>query len=146
VPEGYGGLFKDLDEPDATERHKIFLLKLADGASATLIEDLISQVDSVLSTPGTPKWQPQAHKEAFSKKVQEIYADLENVAPAQNAGSVAHILIAAWRAYRTGSFWSNVPQIQRKVDPTAFREKTLKEIVLKSIEVFEFEEITKAKQ
>ena len=144
VPAEYEKLFKDLDEPNSTERHKILLLDLADRASSSLIGELISQADTLLSAPDIPRWQPEDQKRRISTKIDEIYRDFEFVAPAQNAESLAHILNAAWKAFGTTDFWSNVPQIQNQQSPAEFKEKILKELVLKSIEVFEFEEITKS--
>jgi len=142
APVGYEKLFKDLDEPNPMERHKTLLLELADGASSNLVGELISEADSLLSTPDIPARQPEAQKRAISAKVDEIYRDFEFVAPAQKAGNLANILNAGWKAYRTAEFWSNVPQIKNQQNPAEFKERVLKELILKSIEVLEFEEIT----
>ena len=128
VPDNYAELFEDLSEPPDYERNKKFLLSLADIASerqtpqlTRLARDVVSDAKVVLPSV---------------EKVNEIYRDFELIAPAQAAGCLANILNAGWRGFHDDHLWSGIPQISE-------RRSVLKELLLKSIEVFEYEEIVR---
>jgi hypothetical protein len=101
------------------------LSALADEAAAALTSRIVTAAEAVISEAGV------AHRS--TDKIAEIYKDLELVAPAQNAGSLANILNAGWQAFHDDQLWSDVPQIKSK-------ETALRELLLKSVEVLEYEE------
>lgn len=122
----YPDLFEDLSEPPDYERNKKFLLSLADQASqrqfdklAKLANDTVTNADVTMPS---------------DDKINEIYKDFELIAPAQAAGCLANILNAGWRGFHDEKLWLGIPQIKS-------RNAVLKELLLKSIEVFEYEEI-----
>jgi hypothetical protein len=129
VPGGYKSEFEDLPEPNSFDRQQTYLLSLADAASSSVTDSLLTEAKSVidgsLSIP------------ASDAKVAEIFKDLQAVAPATNAGCLANILNAGWRAFHDAKLWEDIHQIESK-------EKTLKELMLKSFEVFEYEQLLKA--
>jgi hypothetical protein len=122
----YTDLFEDLSEPPEYERNKRFLLSLADQASQRQFDKVAKLAsETVINADVT---MPS------DDKINEIYKDFELIAPAQAAGCLANILNAGWRGFHDENLWSGIPQIKS-------RNAVLKELLLKSIEVFEYEEI-----
>jgi hypothetical protein len=149
IPESYQSLFRDMLEPPEVERHRRFLLELADGAASSLVPDLIHHVDSLLSIPGIPKWkspsmQPETtptdsvvhESDKPTEQMNEIIEDFKAVAPTQNTGSLPNILNAAWKARHDPQLWIQHPSLSKNPDD---RDRMLKELILKSIEVLEVE-------
>jgi hypothetical protein len=128
IPTDYKAEFDDLDEPTGLDKHRTFLLALADAASASLIVELIGDAETILKSSSA--------SQRSEAKVQEILNDFDAVAPATNAGCLANILNAGWSSFHKSDLWAGLPQIQPK-------ERTLKELVLKSIEVFEYDQLLK---
>lgn len=126
VPPKYSDLFEDFSEPPDYERNKKFLLSLADSASEQQGTDLIALAGKIVLEANVPL--PSEEKTA------EIYRDLELIAPAHSAVSLANILNAGWRAFHDEKLWAGISQIKS-------RRAVLKELLLKSIEVLEYEEI-----
>lgn len=126
APAQYVELFEDLREPPDYERNKKFLLSLADLASETLTPEVINLADSIVSSARVPV--------PSNDKAAEIYQDFELLAPAHRAGGLANILNAGWRAFYDKDLWSTIPQIRS-------RTGVLRALLLKSIEVLEYEEI-----
>jgi len=128
-PEDYESWFKDRDEPSDDDRHEKFLVELADSAADELAAELITHADSLLGRPGLPDWNSDEARAKHAATVQRIYDDFCLVAPAENAGHVAHILNAGWKAAM-----KNIPQV-----PEHPAQAVLRELILKSLEVLEFE-------
>jgi hypothetical protein len=126
MPTKYSDLFEDFNEPPHYERNKRFLLSLADNASEQQGSDLIALANKIVLGADVPL--PSDDKTA------EIYKDFELIAPAQSAVSLANILNAGWRAFHDENLWSGITQVKS-------RKAVLKELLLKSIEVLEYEEI-----
>jgi hypothetical protein len=63
--------------------------------------------------------------------------------PAEDANTLADILNAAWVASEKPGLWQDIPQLrgQRKK-----KERTLREVVLKNIEVLEFKQILRERE
>lgn len=126
--------FTDLFDDDADDiadlsSHAELLSTLADDAAAALTSRIIAVANTIVSDAGV--------ENRSAKKILQILSDLELVAPAQNSGSLANILNAGWKAFHDDDLWSDVPQITSK-------ETTLRELLLKSVEVLEYEEIVNA--
>ena len=130
-PDSFVDLFFD------DERHVDFWTKATDAAAmaigAILIEKMIE-----LSSRANWKDLPQLSVEKRVTIRTESYAW---GVPASDAGSLGNILNAAWDAVLDKDFWSNFHPllVQQEKDRRQFRETALREIVLKSIEVFEYE-------
>jgi hypothetical protein len=128
VPPRYRHEFEDLLPPNAFDRPQIFLLSLADAASSSVTDALMIQARTIVdSGVQHPSSEPE---------VEKLLKDFQAVAPATNAGCLANILNAGWRAFHDPKLWEDVHQIRLKA-------KTLKELILKSIEVFEYEQLLK---
>ncbi len=128
-PKDYESWFKDRDEPTDDDRHEKFLVDLADSAADELAPELITHVDSLLQQPGLPDWSTKEQRGIQSAIMERIYEDFCLVAPAESAGHLTHILNAGWKAAM-----NNQPQV---TDHSS--QKVLRELVLKSLEVLEFE-------
>jgi hypothetical protein len=122
----YLSMFKDLDGPKDAELRKKFLLSLADAASDSIVPNLIHQVDELISASGLN----HRSKELVGK----CAASFKVVVPAQKSGGIANVLNAAWMALLDDSFWTDPLHNDQKKD-------LLTEIVLKSFEVFEIEQL-----
>ena len=65
-----------------------------------------------------------------------VYQDLKELVPSQGCRCLADILNAAWKLYEEPDLWQDYfPNNRHRVD------KTLKDLVLKNIEVFEIEQM-----
>lgn len=126
TPPNFVELFEDMSEPAEYERNKKFLLSLADYSSQCQTDTVIKLASEIIT---------EAEVKLPSKeKADDIYTDLEVVAPVQQAGCLANILNAGWRGFHDEKLWSKIPQLKS-------RSNVLKELLLKSIEVLEYEEI-----
>lgn len=67
--------------------------------------------------------------------------------PAKNAGCLANIVNAAWQVERDPLYWKPLPSLAnvKEEDWEQRRREVLSELVLKSIEVLEYEDITRKK-
>jgi len=128
VPAGYKDEFEDLLPPNSFDRQQTFLLSLADAASSSVTDALLLEVKGIIDS--------SLKNPTSESKVAEVLKDFQAVAPASDAGCLANMLNAGWQAFHDHELWMNISQIQSK-------EKTLKELILKSIEVFEYEQLLK---
>lgn len=128
VPAGYRNEFEDLLSPNSFDRQQTFLLSLADAAASSVTDALMAEAKTIIDA--------SVKNPCSEAKVTEVLKDFQAVAPAISAGCLANILNAGWRAFHDGELWKDIHQIQSK-------EKTLKELMLKSIEVFEYEQLLK---
>ena len=128
-PKDYESWFKDRNEPSDDDQREKFLVELADRAADDLVPELITHADSLLRQPGLPDWSVKGDHSEAAATVQRIYDDFCLVAPAEKAGHLANILNAGWKATI-----NNIPQISEQSS-----QQVLRELVLKSLEVLEFE-------
>ncbi|MBI4028100.1 MAG: hypothetical protein HY360_24160 [Verrucomicrobia bacterium] len=128
-PANYETWFQDQDEPTDDDRHEKFLVGLADSAADELAPELITHASSLLHQPGLPDWRDEEQRQKHIAIVQRINDDFALVAPAESTGNIAHILNAGWKAALSG-----IPQVVNHSS-----EKVLRELVLKSLDVLEFE-------
>lgn len=124
-PSGFAQSF--IDSPPTTDDRMKFLLALADSALESLIPSLLNEVNTIA--------QASQIDVPSVGKIQEIYDCFALLVPSSHAGSLANILNAGWRASLDDSFWKDMPHVQLR------KREILNEIVLKSIEVFEIEQI-----
>lgn len=129
-PDGFEQLFDDLPpwtDPDpATTK----LIEAADSVTATMIGDL---VDRVVATPALDGRSTPSRAGSFESQ-EDILRMIEQwVVPARNPQSLCAILNAAWQAFQNKNLWTGRREIHDK-------NATLRELVLKSIEVLEYHE------
>jgi hypothetical protein len=128
IPKDYKEEFDDLPAPGAFDRQQVFLLSLADTASESLIQNLVVEAGAITTSVVTHPYH--------ESEIARIIGDFKSVAPASNAGCLANLLNAGWQCYHDKNLWKEIPQIREK-------DRTLKELILKSIEVFEYEQLLK---
>jgi hypothetical protein len=129
TPDNYETWFEDREEPSADDMHGKFLVGLADFAADELTPELIIHATSSLDQPGLPNWKDADQTKNYAAIVQRIYNNFEIVAPAEHTEYIAHVINAGWRAAENG-----VPVLVNHSS-----EAVLCELVLKSLEVLEFE-------
>src|SRR5262249_28944395 len=127
VPEGYESLFEDDPPPSFSAPADEFRSSIADAAAQGMVEDLIQEAHRIVESSKIPLPSP--------REAEEVAARLSLLVPAENSKCLADILNAAWRLYERADLWIEFFDDRRKVD------RTLKELVLKNIEVFEIEKI-----
>ena len=124
VSPGYENLFHDLSQPPDAAPQSIFLLSLADDAFQSVLTKLIDLANDIVNAA--------ALDEGGQDAVEKIYDDLRlHIVPARNPVALSDILNAGWKAFHDPSLWDG------KLDKE-IRDRTLKELLLKSIEVLEF--------
>jgi hypothetical protein len=126
VPSAYGTWFVDQPEPGPANAAKRLLLSLSDGALTSVVSELIRAVRMIADEAKVPQ--------RSALKVAAICDSFRLLVPAAGAESMANILNAAWNAYHDGKLWEDMPLIFKK------RDTVVREIVLKSVEVFEIEQ------
>jgi hypothetical protein len=125
APGGYADLFEDDPDPEY-HNSMAYNLKLADKSLDKMIKRLAKTAQDLLQEARVPL--PSA------AETQRILNRFRYVVPAENATSLADILNAAWLAFEDADLWADIPEVLRK------RDRALKEIVLKNIELFEIEQ------
>ncbi len=133
VPPEYVNSFDDGAEPNLSQSD-LFRLSIADEALERVADDLIRCADHEITSAGfaTPSKQ---EVEAAEKERHRIGQRFRHVVPAEGCRGIADILNSAWDAQRDKNLWADMPHVKND------RERILKELVLKNIEVFEIEQI-----
>ena len=127
--QDYEALFEDLPLPSTIDLQSELLLNIADAAFESMIPAIIKIADEIVTTA----------KVATSNDtiVSQIVSDFAHYAvPARHPNSLASILNAGWKAYHDPTLWVSNPIINR--------DRTLKELLLKSFEVLEFNTVTQS--
>ena len=124
LPLNYEPLFEDLSP--LVDLRQRYLVGLADAAADTLIPTLIGKVHDLCTAAGVPNED--------SAIINTIHEAFRFVTPGTNARCLADIVNAAWNAFHDETLWSGMKHLNN-------RDATLKELVLKSIEVFEVEQM-----
>ena len=119
-------MFEDQHEPNLPKKER-FLLSVADSALTQSIPVLTISADQAIINSGIIS--------TSEIETQRIYARLQLMVPAEKSRSLADILNAGWLAYNNPDLWSDMTLDSKK------KLSTLKDLVLKNIEVFEIEQI-----
>ena len=137
IPGDFAELFAEEEQPD-------FWARAADEAAIAAARGLI---DVVIEFSRRDAWKKLPELSTSRRNEIKNHSFAWGVPP-ENAGSVGNILNAAWDATLDEKFWESFPpfQLQPEGKRAAFRVEALREIVLKSIEVFEYELIQKTHQ
>lgn len=125
VPPGFESAFSDA--PPSNDDKVKFLLKLADASLEAVVEKLIDEVDSLATAASIPI--------VSQERVADAFEAFTLMVPATGASSLANILNAGWKASLDSSLWTGLPNVY------ASKRAVLNEIVLKSVEVLEIEQI-----
>jgi len=116
-----------MDEIDRANNEKEqFLLEIADAARRSVEDDLITKANEIASSSHVP--------ERSDEKIGTVLTAFKLLTPAASVGDLVNILNAAWKVFHDEDLW------QGRVEDTVH---TLNELVLKSIEILEFEERTR---
>ncbi|MGH9905160.1 MAG: hypothetical protein ACRD8U_06190 [Pyrinomonadaceae bacterium] len=112
-----------------------FRLELADFACNEQVDSLIQKVLAVAHDKKIP--MPQCdhsmHEKSDCDHLKNEIERIENVVPIDRADSLSHIVNSAWNAIDNPNLWKNKVHITQ-------RDRTLQDLILKSIEVFEIEQ------
>ena len=131
VELGFVDCFRPSD--DLSDPKTKLLVSTADTVSASLVPDLIKLAQEFADNKAVPKRD--------FEKVSEINAGFNRVIPTAKQHSLTDILNAGWNSYMMPELWKEIRQIKQEN-----RDRILKDIMLKSIEVSEaFERIGEAK-
>lgn len=131
-PPDYANLFDDLPEPNFTPGD-IFQLLIADEALEQLLPQLIDNANDAVTAAGIG----QPSDLLSDEQIRQIYERFRRVVPAENTRGIVDILNAGWMAFEDVDLWKDLPEIQKNKDTI------LKELMLKSVEIFEIEQILK---
>jgi len=128
APTGYESMFEDMAEPNLMQSDE-FLLSVADSSLAGMVDDIIQRANDQIGSAGITG--PDL------SEVDRIFKRFQHVVPAEGCIRISDILCAAWQAYNTKDLWQGIPGVENHKD------RNLKELVLKNIEVYEIEQILK---
>lgn len=118
-------LFQDLEPPELSDVDE-FLLFVADRSLERLQPKLLAEANRIISDSTVSLSTPD--------EVERIVSCFSLFVPASDIKGLPDITNAAWAAYHNESLWSDLPLKQP-------RDLVLKELVLKTIEIFEIERI-----
>ncbi|MFN3152113.1 hypothetical protein [Bremerella sp.] len=121
-PAGFESWFSKCIYPKYSEK-EAFWLFLADQAREAITPDIIRKVNEIAVESSLPLRD--------DNKIEKVLTAFQLMIPASGVGDLVNILNAAWKAYNEESLWAELP-----ID----RVSTLNELILKSIEILEYEE------
>ena len=124
-PKDYTGNYSD--ELDSTDPDHKLLMSVADYTLTTIVDELIEEAGTIVDRAGVPARD--------GKLIEEAAKSYRLLVPASGAGSLANVLNAGWIVQGERDLWEDNEEIKKD------RNHILADIVLKSIEVLEFESI-----
>jgi len=125
-PPDYEDMFRDRPAQSLRPEDR-FRLSAADDALEKIVDGLISKAGELVSLSGVSK--------PDTNEIKRIYERYRLVVPAEKCLTLADILSAAWEAYEDQELWSSVPNM------TTDKNRILRDLVLKNIEIFHGEHI-----
>ena len=128
VSDDYVSLFEDLSTYGFT-KEAAFQVDVADDASATAMDQLITTVERLAP--------PEKCPERRTSKEEEVLERLRRLVPADGSASLTEVLCAGWRASDDAGFWLGVRDLAGREDAV------LRDLLLKSCEVLEIEQIVR---
>lgn len=123
-PDDFSSWFSDETSPVSSDKER-FLLSLADTARKSLVGKLIEKANKIAESSRVPT--------RSDEKINTILQSFELLTPASCVGDLTNILNAAWRAFHKQDMWKGIVENRNRIE-------TLNELVLKSIDILEFEE------
>jgi hypothetical protein len=136
IPPGYIDLFDDRAEPNLIQSD-LFRLSVADEALEKMVDRLIDRANQEITSAGFAV-PSKEEVETAEKECKRIWQRFRRAIPAEGCRGIGDILNAAWHACRDPDLWADVPHVSK------CRDRVLKELVLKNIEVFEIEQIPRS--
>lgn len=125
-PEHYVDNFSN--ELDSSNFEHMQLMNVVDHAAGTITAELIQEASAVVEAAGVPSRN--------QSRIEDAIRSYRLLVPASGSGSLANILNAGWSVYNDADLWNEHLELQQD------RNKILYDIILKSIEVLEYESIT----
>lgn len=131
-PSAYEAMFRNSGLVKGISDWEKLLIQLADDTCHALVPELVSEARAIIDNAGLP---PRSQDEE-----ERIYKRFKLVVPAAKCQCLSDILSAAWRAYMDPNLWDNtvIPPLAEDRNQR-LRDRILKDLVLKNIEVFEIE-------
>ena len=126
VPDGFASLFLR-DTVGRLSSADEFRVRIADEALLSMVADLRDEARRIVAEAKV--------KTGSKEEKQRILKRFRSVVPAENCESLADVLNAGWQAFVEPEFWK--PSV---VAPDN-RVEVLRDLVLKNLEVFEFEQV-----
>jgi hypothetical protein len=124
VPDGFAGLFSDLDGPPEGWEKTGFLLEVADSARKSMVGKLAGRAAEIAGAAGVGL--------PSEERIDDCVRAFRLMAPAEDIGCMGSVVNAGWQALLTDGFFSN-PRHE------AAKRAHLTELILKSIEILEVE-------
>ena len=124
VPEQYKDRFAKEEEPKLTNADN-FLLKASDRVTAIMIQPLWKIGRTYCKNAGLDL--------PSSEEIERISQDFKLLVPSSGAPEFVDIINAGWRCYLDDTFWEDV-----KIESSK-RRMLLNELILKTVDVLEFE-------
>ncbi len=121
--------FDDLQLPHLTKADQ-FRVQLADEACASVIHELMEDANVIADVAGIPS------PESFAEEEKRIIDHFRKVVPAEGTPGLVPIVNAGWKAFEAQDLWSKSPHMLPR------RNEILKNLIIKNLEVYEFECIT----
>jgi len=131
TPQDYEGMFRDRP-PQPLRPEDKFRLSAADEALEEIVNGLIKKAKELVSSSDISK--------PDDSEIKRIYERYKLVVPAEKCKSLADILNAAWEAYEDRGLWSSMPDVAKD------KNRVLRDLVLKNIEIFHSEHILRNAQ
>lgn len=122
VPEWWGPSFEDSPEP--SDQPVKLMVSVADAVSASLLESLIAKVREYATGHGIPM--------RSTEMVAKVRESFQFVIPVPERHNLSDILVAGWECFHNVNLWPEHAEIGDEE-----RERVLRNLVLKSIEVSE---------
>jgi hypothetical protein len=126
VTASYKTLFAPQNTPFHPDRNAHFQMRLADAASETIVQSIADYVARLCTNRGV---QPPENTET-----QDILENFLKGVPAEDTKGLGPILNAGWAAFKSEQFMATYTDSERM--------KTIHELILKSVEVYEIERMT----
>ena len=126
VTGNYRTLFASQNSPFHPKRNDHLQMTLADSASTSLVTSVADRVASLCNGRVV---RPPDNKETI-----QILENFILGVPAEHTSGLGAILNAGWSAFKSGDFMKQYSDAERM--------KTINELILKSIEVYEIERMT----
>jgi len=126
VPKSYENMFENRPEPQLASMDKL-RLSISDYMLDKITDDMIAKAGDIISETNIPRPSNEERK--------RICKRFELVVPASQCKSLTDILNSAWQAYHDPDLWKKIPDVLER------KNQILKDLVLKNIEIFEFEQI-----
>jgi len=135
IPDNFEDMFKDRPAPFLAKSEK-FQLTIADNVLEKNMDVLIDKAQALIREANIPKPNIEESR--------RIYERFKLIVPAEKCKGLADILNAAWKAYNDPNLWENMEKFEKEKEKfEKKKERILKDLVLKTIEVFEVEHILK---